>query len=658
MPEGSTVPEEGPPTEPPASSRPPALSPRRRKPKSVRFLLLSLGALGIIYGDIGTSPLYAIRESFVGTFGVQSSPANILGVLSLVTWSLILIVAIKYQLIVLRADNEGEGGILALTALVGLQDVSDSLPAPKRTRSRKILIAIGIFGAALLFGDGILTPAISVLSAVEGLEVLEPSFGEFVVPLTVAILAGLFLLQRRGTGGVGSLFGPVTLVWFLVLAALGVRGILMAPQVLAALNPVHALYFFSDNGLAGFLVLGAVFLVVTGSEALYADLGHFGPGPIRFSWFTLVGPGLLLNYFGQGALILSDPSTASSPFYLLAPRWGLVPLIVLSTAATIIASQAIISGMFSLGMQAVQLGYWPRLDVRHTSERQYGQIYIPPVNWALFIGTVLLVVAFGSSGALAAAYGVAIVCTMIVTTILLYVILPERLGWYRWLAWLIISVFLVVELTFLGANVVKIHEGGWVPLAIAAVLFTMMTTWNRGRQSLGQKIAEHQVPLRRFVESLPAQSAFRVPGNAIYMTGNADATPSPLLTLFKHQRVLHERIIILTVRSVRAPHVRAENRVQIDPLGARFYRVVARYGFMETPNALEILEFLRLRGLDLPLKDTTFVLGRERVLPAGLLLARWRTGVFSFLARNSQRATAFFNIPPDRVVEVGSQIEV
>lgn len=631
------------------------------RPKSARFWLLSMGALGVIYGDIGTSPIYALRESFVGAFGVGANdPENILGVLSLVTWSLVIIVFVKYHLIVLRADNEGEGGILALTALVSpKRDPGGILHVRDQSRWRGILVAIGLFGAALLFGDGLLTPAISVLSAVEGLEVLEPTLSSLVVPLTVAILVGLFILQRRGTAGIGTLFGPITLIWFLVLAALGVRGILLAPQILSAVNPAYAVQFFVHHSPVAFLVLAAVFLVVTGSEALYADLGHFGTGPIRFDGFLIVGPALLLNYFGQGALVLSDPAAAESPFFHLAPRWGLVPLIALSTAATIIASQAIITGMFSLGMQAVQLGYWPRLDVRHTSEHEFGQIYIPPINWALLAGTVLLVVVFGSSSALAAAYGVAIVCTMLVTTILLYVVLPERWGWPRWFSGTLLTVFLVVELAFLGANLVKIHEGGWIPLAIAAVLFTMMTTWRDGRRVLGERMAERQVPLESFVASLDEAGIFRAPGNAIYMTGNAHKAPPALLMIAQHHKALHERVVVLTIENVRAPRVPHGQRLEVVALGRGFHRATVRYGFMETPDARAILRLLKRQGLDLHLEDTTFVLGRERVTTTtGPLVARWRIGIFSFLSRNSQRATAFFNIPPERVVEVGSQIEV
>lgn len=630
------------------------------KKNSSRLPLLSLTALGVVFGDIGTSPLYAVRESFSGHFGVSPTPQNILGVLSLISWALILIVSVKYLILVLRADNDGEGGVLALSSLIDPQNGGEAETGRRgRRRAKMILVSIGLFGAALLYGDGMLTPAISVLSAIEGLKVLEPSLERFVVPLTVLVLVGLFLLQRRGTTGVGILFGPVTLVWFLALTALGIRGILLAPEVLAALNPLRGAVFLAQNGLPAFLVLGAVILVVTGAEAIYADMGHFGRRPIRFSWFSLVFPALLINYYGQAALVLSDPSAVQSPFYLLAPSWALVPLIVLATAATVIASQAVITGVFSLTTQAVNLGYWPRLEIRHTSSREYGQIYVPQVNWALLLSTVLLVVAFGSSSALAAAYGIAIVSTMIVTTLLLFVVAPQRWGWSPWLTRLVLLGFLTIELAFFGANIIKVHEGGWVPLLVAGVVYLMMTTWRDGRKMLGKRLEERLMPLPQFVDTLGSRAIVRVPGNAVYMTGNPGMTPSALLMNLEHQKTLHERILVMTVATDRVPHVRGERRVQLDELGKGIHRVIARYGFRETPDVPRILDRLKEKGLELPLSETTFFLGRERLMTTrGPMLGRWRVGLFSFLARNSQRATAFFNIPPDRVVEVGSQIEV
>lgn len=624
------------------------------------FFFLSLGALGVVYGDIGTSPLYAIRESFSGHFGVAPTPDNVLGILSLVTWSLVLIVSIKYLVLVLRADNAGEGGVLALTALISPGNGGPQNESNRKRRNRRLaLISVGLFGAALLYGDGILTPAISVLGAVEGLKVAAPSLERFGVPLAVAILAGLFLLQKRGTSGIGILFGPVMIVWFAVLVILGIRGILHAPQVLAALNPAYAGSFLLHGGLPSFLVLGAVFLVVTGAEALYADLGHFGRGPIQFAWFGLVFPALLLNYFGQGALVLSDPSAIRNPFYLLAPGWAQSSLIVLSTLAAVIASQAVISGVFSLTMQAVQLDYWPRLDIRHTSPLKYGQIYIPPINWALMVCTIALVVAFGSSSALAAAYGLAIVCTMLITTLLLYAAPPDRWGWHPAVTRLVLSVFLLAELTFLGANLVKFEEGGWVPLLIAASIFAMMAVWRDGRRVMGDRLNERLLPVERFLETLDRYSIARVSGNAIYMNRNPGLTPTALLQNFEHQKVLHQRVLLLTIAVEQVSRIQDPNRVSVESLGQGFYRVVARYGFMERPNIPEILSFLKETGLHLPLQETTFFLGHERLMATrGSFLARWKFTIFSFLSRNAQHTTTFYGIPPNRVVEVGSQIEV
>ena len=633
----------------PAPPAPPA-APRR-------FWFLSLAAVGVVYGDIGTSPLYAVRESFSGHYGVEPDAANILGVLSLILWSLVLVVSVKYLGVVLRADNHGEGGILALTALITPEEAGDMGASRKRLRGP--LVLIGIFGAALLYGDGVLTPVISVLGAMEGIEVAAPHLSAFVVPATIAVLLVLFLAQRRGTAGVGALFGPVTLVWFLVLAALGVRGILLNPSVLAAVNPAYAVAFLQGGGLTGFLVLGAVFLVVTGSEALYADLGHFGKGPIRLAWFAAAFPALLLNYFGQGALLLADPTATTSPFYLLAPRWAVVPLIALATMATIIASQAIITGVFSLTMQAVQLGLWPRLEIRHTSATEYGQIYVPMVNWALMLGTIALVVTFRSSAAIAGAYGLSIIGTMIVTTVLLYVVAPSRFGWNPAVSALVLSLFLFVELSFLGANLTKFVEGGWVPLAIAGAIFILMVTWRDVRESVGRRIQKELLPLPTFLDEIPAKSITRVRGNAVYMTGNPKVTPTALVKNLEHQRTLHTTIILLSVRFERVPHVASGQRLAVDYLGRGFYYALARYGFLEVPNVPRLLDLFGERGMPLPLQETTFFLGRERVVPKkGAWPLRWRTHLFSFMSRNSQRATAFFRIPPDRVVEVGSQVEV
>lgn len=622
-----------------------------------RVPLLALGAIGVVFGDIGTSPLYAIRESFSGHFGVEPTPANILGVLSLVTWALVVIVTLKYVLLVLRADHDGEGGILALVALISTGARATRLAQGGR---RLVLLSIGLFGAALLYGDGVLTPAISVLSAVEGLEVTAPAIGNFVVPITVAILVALFLFQSRGTRRVGMIFGPITLLWFAVLAVLGIQGIRLAPQVLSSLNPLLGAHFLVDNAPFGFLVLGAVFLVVTGAEALYADLGHFGRGPIRFGWLVVVLPSLLLNYLGQGALLLVNPEAVRSPFYLLAPEWSRLGLVVLATAATIIASQAVITGVFSLATQAARLGYWPRLETRHTSPTEYGQVYVPRVNWSLMVVTVLVVVGFGSSAALAAAYGLAIVLTMIVTTLLLFVVAPDRWHWPRPVAYAALGAFLLVELAFLGANAAKIGDGGWFPLALGLGLFGLVVTWRNGRQRLGDRIRQRLEPLDTFLKSPEVAQAIRVPGTAVYMTGNPDATPPALLTNLEHQKTIHARVIVLSVVIERVPFVPRADRLDVDNLPHGFHRAWLHYGYMQTPDVLPALFRLQERGLEIRMEDTTFFVGRERaVAPAThSLLDRWRVGVFSFLARNSQRATQFFGLPPGRVVEVGSQVEI
>ena len=634
------------------------MEPEQKSPR--RFAFLSLAALGVVFGDIGTSPLYAVREAFTGHFGIDPTPANVMGVLSLITWTLIVIVSLKYVLLVLRVDNEGEGGILALASLLRDRDGvagSGSLARPARTAT---LLLIGLFGAALLYGDGLLTPAISVLSAVEGLSIAAPTIESYIVPITVGVIVALFLIQKRGTARVGTLFGPITLVWFVVIAALGIRGIVMHPDILGALNPIWGAYFLIDNMFFGVLVLGAVFLVATGSEALYADLGHFGRGPIRFVWFAVAFPALLLNYFGQGALVLLDPATAVNPFYLLAPAWMRLGLVVLATMATVIASQAVITGVFSLTMQAVQLGFMPRLEIRHTSATEYGQIYMPHINWLLMLGTVMLVVGFGSSSAIAAAYGLAIVVTMIVTTLLLFSVAPARWGWPRGLATTVLLAFLAVELVFLVPNLAKLGEGGWVSLAIGFAVFTLMTNWNTVRNLVGKRLHERLIPLPKFLEEFGTGFEItRIPGTAVYMTGNPRLTPTALLMNYEHQKVLHSRIIFVSVNTARVPHVQRSKRLTLEELPHGFHRVIVTYGFMQTPDMKEVLSLLKEEKLDLDVDETTFFLGRERVIPSKKSgIPRWRTMLFSFLARNSQRATSFFNLPPERVVEVGSQIEI
>jgi KUP system potassium uptake protein len=615
-------------------------------------MTLSVAALGVVFGDIGTSPLYAIRECFYGEYGVPVTPANVLGVLSLIVWSLILVVSVKYLVFVIRADNRGEGGILALMALV--------VPSHAVTRGHPWRLAIlGLFGAALLYGDGMITPAISVLSAMEGLEVATPVFQPYVVPATIGILIALFLFQHRGTASVGAIFGPVTFVWFLVLAGLGGFGILTDPSVLRALNPIHAGIFFARNGLHGILVLAAVFLVVTGTEALYADMGHFGRRPIRLMWFAVVLPALLLNYFGQGALLLVDPKAASNPFYRLSPPGALYPLVVLATLAAVIASQAVISGAFSLTRQAVQLGYSPRIPVTHTSSEEEGQIYIAPVNWFLMIACCGLVIGFGASTHLAAAYGMAVTTTMLITTVLFYFLARERWHWSRLSAGALTTGFLTIDLAFFGANVIKIEHGGWFPLLVAAVVFSLMTTWKRGRQVLGRRLRDTGLPINLFLQDLAAGKITRVPGTAVFLTGDSEGTPHALLHNLKHNRVVHEQVILLTVDTADIPYVSARERLDVQQLGHGFWRIVAHYGFMQDPNVPSILSLINLVKFPIDEMQTTYFVGREKLIPAGRSgMARWREKLFAILAQNAEGATAFFRIPPNRVVELGTQIEL
>jgi KUP system potassium uptake protein len=623
------------------------------EPPRGRYLAnLSLAALGVVYGDIGTSPLYAIRECFYGEYGVPVDAANVLGVLSLIVWSLFLVVSVKYLVFVMRADNRGEGGILALMALV----VPSHAPASGRPWRLAIL---GLFGAALLYGDGMITPAISVLSAMEGLEVATPLFRPWVVPATLAILVGLFLFQSRGTARVGAVFGPITLVWFLVLAVLGIRAILSEPSVLRALSPAHAVAFFAHNGPRGALVLAAVFLVVTGTEALYADMGHFGRRPIRLAWFAVTLPALVLNYFGQGALLLADPEAAHNPFYRLAPAWFLYPLVVLATLATIIASQAVISGAFSLTRQAAQLGYSPRIPVTHTSSDEAGQIYIAPINWALMLACCGLVLGFGASTHLAAAYGMAVTTTMVITTLLFYVLARERWHWSRLAAGSLAAVFLAIDLAFLAANAIKIEHGGWFPLLVALAVLALMSTWKRGRQLLRRRLRETSLPIENFLADLEASKVARVPGTAVFMTGDPEGTPHALLHNLKHNRVVHEQVILLTVDTAAVPYVPDRERVELERLGQGFYRIVAHYGFMQDPNVPRALALASSDALSIEPMQTTYFLGREKLIPAGRSgMARWRERLFAFLSQNSAGATPFFRIPPNRVVELGAQIEL
>ncbi len=615
------------------------------------MLGLMVGALGVVYGDIGTSPLYALRECFHGAHSVGVSPASVLGVLSLVFWSLASIVCVKYLLFVLRADNKGEGGILSLLALAFGDE-------PVASRRRAVLVALGVFGAALLYGDGMLTPCVTVLGAIEGLEVATPMFSPYVVPLTIVVLVVLFAVQRVGTGGMGRVFGPVTVVWFAVLAALGVRGILMAPEVLFALSPHHAVIFLAGNSTAAFVVMGAVFLAVTGAEALYADLGHFGAKPIRRAWFTVVFPALMLNYLGQGALLLRDPSAAVNPFYKLAPEWALYPLVALSTMAAVIASQALISGAFSISMQAIQLGYLPRMEIRHTSAHERGQIYLPLVNWLLMLACVALVLGFQTSSRLAAAYGIAVTLTMLITTVLFYFAARRLWHWSAWKAGALCGAFFALELVFFAANALKIAHGGWFPLAIGALLFTVMSTWKTGRKLLGQRLAASVLPLDVFVQSIAVDPPHRVRGTAVFMSGNPDGTPLALLHNLKHNRVLHERAVLLTIAISDEAHVDEADRVRVELLGHGLFRVRARCGFMERATVSELLVKCAAQGLELRDAETTFFLSRETIRPSARPgMALWRERLFAFLARNAQPATAFFELPANRVVELGMQVE-
>jgi KUP system potassium uptake protein len=612
---------------------------------------LTLAALGVVFGDIGTSPLYALRECFYGTHGVPATPANVLGVLSLITWALILVIAIKYVSYVMRADNQGEGGILALMALI---------PATYRgPQSRGVLLALGLFGSALLYGDGVITPAVSVLSAVEGLSQATPRLTSFVVPLSVVILAGLFLVQKRGTAAVGAMFGPVMVLWFITIGAIGLKWVLDAPHVLVAANPEYAAQFFVQNRYQGFVVLGAVFLAVTGGEALYADMGHFGAGPIRVAWFSMVMPGLLLNYFGQGALLLTDPSAAESPFYRLVPLSMVVPFVVLATVAAVIASQALISAVFSLTRQAVQLGYSPRVEIRHTSATTIGQIYVPSVNRALAIATIALVIGFQSSSALAAAYGIAVTATMGITTILAYVVARQVWHWSRWTAGVITAVFITIDLAFFGANLLKVLHGGWVPLVIATLVFSLLSTWKTGRMVLGTRLRERAYPFDLFLKDLNRTRPHRVPGTAIFMTGSGAGVPPTLIHNLRHNKVLHANIVLLTVTTEDVPHVSKERAIELEPLSAGFFRVTLRYGFMEEPSVPEAISDARARGLPIDKDDITYFLGRETLLPANHPgMAPWREKLFALMSRNAMRATAFFRIPPERVVELGMQVEL
>ena len=612
----------------------------------------ALAALGVVYGDIGTSPLYALKECFAPEYGLEASAANVLGVLSLIFWSLNFVVSFKYLTFIMQADNRGEGGIMALLALLRTRR--------HRAGLRPLLAGIGLVGAALLYGDGVITPAISVLGAVEGIKVAAPHLPPWTVPmLSSVILIALFMFQRHGTAKVGAVFGRVMLVWFAAIALLGVHGILRHPEVIAAINPWHAVDFFLRDGVRGFLILGAVVLVVTGGEALYADMGHFGKRPIRAAWFAVVLPALVLNYFGQGALLLDQPSAAANPFYSLVPNWALYPMVGIATAAAVVASQALISGAFSLTRQAVQLGYCPRVTILHTSKTEIGQIYLPGVNRLLGVACVLLVLGFQSSGQLASAYGIAVTGTMTITTILFCAVARDRWHWPRWRVVTVGLLFLSVDLAFLGANLVKIAKGGWLPIVIAMVVYLLMTTWKRGRQIVADILHDSSLPMDLFMSDVARRQPPRVPGTAVFMTSDPTGVPVVLLHHLKHNKVLHQTVVIMSIEGEEIPQVPADERVTLKVLNEGVYQVVARFGFMETPDVPAVLASLESHGLRARPAETSFYLGRETLLPNGAsTLARWRKLLFIVMARNAQSATAFFNLPPNRVLELGAQIQV
>lgn len=616
-----------------------------------RMATLTLAALGIVYGDIGTSPLYSIKEVFGGAHHpVPITPENVLGILSLFFWSLIIVVTVKYVSFIMRANNRGEGGIIALMTLALQKGAPDSW-------QQKLLLMLGLFGAALFYGDGVITPAISVLSAVEGLEIITPAFKPYILPISLVILMGLFMFQHRGTARVGALFGPVMVVWFAVLAALGAMAVIQNPSVLAAIHPWHALQFLQGNAVLGFFALGAVVLCITGAEALYADMGHFGAKPIQYAWLGYVMPALLINYFGQGALLLADPSAIENPFYLLAPQWARYPLVILATVATVIASQAVISGAFSITQQAVQLGYTPRLEIQHTSEKEIGQIYLPAINWLLLISIIALVLEFRSSSNLAAAYGIAVTGTMLITNLLAIAVAVRVWNWSPMRAVIGALPFICIDLSFFLANSVKIPDGGWFPLAFGLTIFILLTTWKRGRELLSRRLADETMELQPFVSHIVEGGIERISGTAVFMTPNPDNVPHALLHSLKHYKTLHEQVVILSVRVVDVPYVPEAERVEVVRLPGNFNQVTVQYGFKDEPDIPAALTMCAKSGLQLDMMDTSFFLGRETLIPKlGSEMAYWRELLFIAMFRNAGSATAFFKIPSNRVVELGAQV--
>ncbi|HBL16887.1 MAG TPA: potassium transporter Kup [Elusimicrobia bacterium] len=628
----------------------PAQNTSPEAPRS-RMALLCLTALGVVYGDIGTSPLYALRECFNGVHGIPASQANVYGVLSLIFWSLVIVVSIKYLLYILRADNRGEGGILALMSLLRHED--------REKKRYKVVAFLGLFGAALIYGDGVITPAISVLSAIEGLEVETPLFKPYILPITTVVLLCLFFFQKKGTTRVGMVFGPIMMVWFLTLGALGLYGIARHPTILAAISPEYAVRFFLENGKIGYLVLGAVFLVLTGSEALYADLGHFSRKPIQLNWFCFVGPCLVLNYFGQGALLLDDPSASVNPFFHLPPAWALFPLVVLSTVATSIASQAIITGAFSLTRQAIHMGYAPRMKMVHTSANEIGQIYIPFVNWALALVTIALVIGFKSSSNLAAAYGIAVAFEMVFTTTLAFFVARYRWGWSLPAALATTLLFLAVDLAFLGANLLKVMQGGWFPIVIALLILFVFLTWRKGNLLLNEKLKKEALPLPLFIADAQQTAMTRVTGNAVFLNGNPNGTPSALLHNIKHNKILHQRNFFVTVLNEDIPYAAAKERLSVEDMGGEFHRVFLRVGFMEFPDVLSALYGAKARGVAIDPLMATYLISRNTLVPATASgMSSWRMSLFRFLHHNALQPASFFGLPPNRVVELGRQIEV
>jgi KUP system potassium uptake protein len=612
---------------------------------------MTLGALGVVYGDIGTSPLYALRESFAAAGALEVTETAVLGILSLIFWALVLVVTVKYLIFVMRADNDGEGGVLALTSLI--------VGKANRSRRRLLLIAIGLFGTALLYGDGMITPAISVLSAVEGLEIAIPELEPWVIVIASVILVILFGNQHRGTATLGTLFGPVMVLWFTLLGLLGAIQIFHYPRVLSAVNPALAMGFIGDHPRVTFLALGGVFLVVTGSEALYADMGHFGVRPIRTGWFGLVAPALVLNYLGQGALLIGEPEAIDNPFFRLVPTWGVIPMVVLATLATVIASQALISGAYSLTSQAIQLGYLPRQQVDHTSSRQFGQIYVSTVNWILMAASVGLVISFGSSSALAGAYGVGVSATLVITTILLYVVMRERWNWRAPAAVALISVFLAVDLVFFSSNITKVPAGGWFPLVVGIAGFAMMVTWKQGRRLMAARLRKSELPVERFLASIAEHPQRRVPGTAVYMFAQPGATLPALLTNLRHHEVLHETVVLVSVRVADRPRVPQVQRATVHAMGDGFFQIVLRFGFMDEPDVPTALQNIVTPDFGFDESESTYFLGRETVIASDVPgMQLWREHLFAFMHRNAASAARFFGLPHERVVEVGVQVPI